>query len=141
MHSHLVREQPKIVSKLYKQFAKFSKSEIQHFHKLEQPRKISNLDEAPRPRYNEIQHNYSKPMHNIDFDGCGPPENWEKNYETSSQQTHPRTFDQIFNQYSQRGGLVSWAVVVAEALIQSNLCSACSTVAKSTTAPEIAPSF
>jgi hypothetical protein len=36
LHSHLVRERPKIVLKLYEQFAKFSKSEIQHFHKLEQ---------------------------------------------------------------------------------------------------------
>jgi hypothetical protein len=35
LHSHLVRERPKIVSKLYEQFMKFSKSEIQHFHKLE----------------------------------------------------------------------------------------------------------
>jgi hypothetical protein len=33
--SHLVREWPKIVPELYEQFAKFSKSEIQHFRKLE----------------------------------------------------------------------------------------------------------
>jgi hypothetical protein len=55
LHSHLVREQPKIVSELYEQFIKFNKSEIQHFHKLEQQRKVSKLDEAPRPRYNENQ--------------------------------------------------------------------------------------
>jgi hypothetical protein len=36
LHSHLVGERPKIVSELYEQFAKFSKSEIQQFHKLEQ---------------------------------------------------------------------------------------------------------
>jgi hypothetical protein len=36
LHSHLVREQPKTVSELYEQFAKFSKSEIQHSRKLEQ---------------------------------------------------------------------------------------------------------
>jgi hypothetical protein len=35
LHSHLVREGPKIVPELYEQFTKFSKSEIQHFHKLE----------------------------------------------------------------------------------------------------------
>jgi hypothetical protein len=35
-HSHFVREQHKIVSELYDQFAKFSKSEVQHFRKLEQ---------------------------------------------------------------------------------------------------------
>jgi hypothetical protein len=28
LHSHLVRERPKIVSELYEQFAKFTKSEI-----------------------------------------------------------------------------------------------------------------
>jgi hypothetical protein len=35
-HSHLVIEWPEIVLELYDQFAKFSKSEVQHFHKLEQ---------------------------------------------------------------------------------------------------------
>jgi hypothetical protein len=87
LHSHLVREWPKIVSELYEQFAKFSKSEIQHFHKLEQQRKIAKPDEAPRPRHSESQHS-PKPVHNIDSDGCGPPKNWEKNYGTPSQQTN-----------------------------------------------------
>jgi hypothetical protein len=36
LQSHPVREQPKIVLELYEQFAKFSKSEIQHFRKIEQ---------------------------------------------------------------------------------------------------------
>jgi DNA replication initiation complex subunit (GINS family) len=31
----LVRERPKTLPELYEQFAKFIKSEIQHFHKLE----------------------------------------------------------------------------------------------------------
>jgi hypothetical protein len=35
LHSHLVRERPKIVTELYEQFTKFSKFEIQHFRKLE----------------------------------------------------------------------------------------------------------
>jgi hypothetical protein len=34
LHSHLVRERPKTVAELYDHFAKFSKSEIQHFHGL-----------------------------------------------------------------------------------------------------------
>jgi hypothetical protein len=101
LHSHLVREWPKTVPELYEQFAKFSKYEIQHFHKLEQQRKVSKADEAPRPRHNESQHSYPKPMHNIDSDRCGPPENWEKNYGTPSQQTsHRTTSDQRFNQYN-----------------------------------------
>jgi hypothetical protein len=53
LHNHLVREQPKIVPELYEQFTKFSKSKTQHFHKLEQQRKFSKPDEAPKPWYNE----------------------------------------------------------------------------------------
>jgi hypothetical protein len=44
LHSHLVRELVKIVSELHEQFAKFSKSEVQHFHKLEQERKVAKPD-------------------------------------------------------------------------------------------------
>jgi hypothetical protein len=105
LHSHLVRERPKTVMELYEQFAKFNKSEIQHFHKLEQQRKISRPHEAPRSHQNEIQRSYPKPVNSINSDGYGPPENWEKNYKTSSQQTQQRTTsDQRFNQYSQRDG-------------------------------------
>jgi hypothetical protein len=88
LHSHLVREWPKIVLEMYEQFAKFSKSEIQHFCKLEQQRKISKSDEAPRPHHNESQRIYPNPVHNIDSDGCRPLENWEKNYGAPSQQTN-----------------------------------------------------
>jgi hypothetical protein len=71
LHSHLVRERPKTMPDLYEQFTKFSKSEIQHFCKLEQQRKISNPDEALRSRYNEDQRIYPKPVHNIDSNGRG----------------------------------------------------------------------
>jgi hypothetical protein len=109
LHSHLVRERPKTMPKLYEQFAKFRKSEIQHFRKLEHQRKISKLDEAPRPCHNESQRSYPKHFHSIGSDGCRPPENWEKNYRTPSQQTnHSTTSDQRFNQYSQRGGSMNW---------------------------------
>jgi hypothetical protein len=80
LHNHLVREWPKIVPELYVQFAKFSKSEILHFCKLEQHRKVSKLDEATRPCYNDNQCSYTRSVHNIDSEGCGPPENWEKNF-------------------------------------------------------------
>jgi hypothetical protein len=72
------------VPELYEQFMKFSKSEIQYFRKLEQQRKVSKIDEALRPCYNENQRSYPKPVHNIDSDGCGSPENWEKNFRTPS---------------------------------------------------------
>jgi hypothetical protein len=75
LYSHLVREWPKIVSELYEQFTKFSKSEVQHFRKLEQQRKVAKLDETPRPRYNDNQRNYPKHVHNIDSNGCRPPKN------------------------------------------------------------------
>jgi hypothetical protein len=42
LHSHLVREQSKIVTELYEQFTKFSKFEIQHFRKLEQQKKCQS---------------------------------------------------------------------------------------------------
>jgi hypothetical protein len=96
------------MSELYEQFAKSSKSEIQHFHKLEQQRKISKPDEALRPRHKESQRSYPKHVHNIDSDGCGPSKNWEKNYGTPSQHTTQRTSDQRFNQYSQKGGSMNW---------------------------------
>jgi hypothetical protein len=35
LHNHLIRERPKTVIELYENFAKFSKSEVLHFRKLE----------------------------------------------------------------------------------------------------------
>jgi hypothetical protein len=75
LHNHLVRERPKTVLEPYEQFMKFSKSEIQHFGKLEKQRKVSKFDEALRPRYNKNQQSYPKLVHNIDSDGCGLLEN------------------------------------------------------------------
>jgi hypothetical protein len=67
----LVREQLKTVTELYKNFAKFSKSEILHFRKLEQQRKAPKHYEASRPvRYNDSKHhNYLKHVNNINSDG------------------------------------------------------------------------
>jgi hypothetical protein len=78
LHSHLVREWPKTVPELYDQFAKFGKSEIQHFRKLKQQQKVAKPDEAPRPRYGDNHRNYPKPVHNIGSDGDGASENWNK---------------------------------------------------------------
>jgi hypothetical protein len=71
----LVRERPKIVLKLYDQFAKISKSGIQHFHKLEQQWKVTKPDEAPRGHYSDNHRNYPKLMHNIGLDDEGPSKN------------------------------------------------------------------
>jgi hypothetical protein len=51
LHSHLIREQPKKVAELYEKFAKFSKSEVLQFHKLEQQRKAPKHDVASRPTH------------------------------------------------------------------------------------------
>jgi hypothetical protein len=69
------------VPELYEQFVKFSKSEISHFRKLEQQRKLSKLDKALRPHYNDNQRSYPKPAHNIDSDGYELPKNWKKFFE------------------------------------------------------------
>jgi hypothetical protein len=54
LHRHSVREQLKTMPKLYEQFAKFSKLEVQHFCKVDQQRKTSRPDESPRPsHYND----------------------------------------------------------------------------------------
>jgi hypothetical protein len=107
LHSHWVRERPKTMLKLYDQFAKFSKSEIQHFHKLEQQRKVAKLDEASRPCHNDKQQNYPKPVHNIDSDGHEPPKNWHKSYGGPLQERVPITFDQRSSQYNQWGGALN----------------------------------
>jgi hypothetical protein len=94
LHSHLVRQWPKTLLELYEQFTKFSKSEVQHFCKLEQLRKVAKSYKTTIPRYNDSQCNYPKPVHNIDSDGCGPPENWEKNFRGPSQERNLRSFEQ-----------------------------------------------
>jgi hypothetical protein len=80
LHSHLVREWPRTVPELYDQFAKFSKSEIQHFHKFEQQRKVAKPDKAARTRYSDNHHCYPKPVHNIGSDGNGESKSWTKDY-------------------------------------------------------------
>jgi hypothetical protein len=106
LHSHLVRERPKIIVVLYEEFAKFSKSEVLYFRKLEQQRKTPKHDEAPRPpRYNDNQRNNPNQVHSIDCDGYGPPVNWENNFGPPTQERNQRTFDHRLNQYSQRGSM------------------------------------
>jgi hypothetical protein len=80
LRSHLVRDKLKIVPEFYEKLAISSKSEVQHFCKLEHQRKTPKQDDAARSRYNDNKRNYPKPVHIIDSDGCEPPENWEKNF-------------------------------------------------------------
>jgi hypothetical protein len=49
LHNYLVRECTRTLEKLYDNFHKFSRSEILHFHKLDQQRKVPNENDASRP--------------------------------------------------------------------------------------------
>jgi len=108
LHSHLTRERPRTIQELYENFEKFSKSEVLHFRKLEQQRKAPKETETSRP--GKFQHNRStstqqRAVNSIDSDGCGPPENWEKNYEDPrSPQRKEKSFDSRRDQNDRRGG-------------------------------------
>jgi hypothetical protein len=86
---------------LYDQFAKLSKSEIQHFHKLEQQRKVAKPNKAARTCYNNNHCNYLKLVHNISSDGDGVSKSWNKDYKGPLQQIHSKTFDQRSPQNNQ----------------------------------------
>jgi hypothetical protein len=82
LHNYLFCERPRMLEELYDNFRKFSKSEVLHFCKLEQQRKVSKENEASRPTmYNRGRestmnfNNATKQIHIINFDGCGPLEN------------------------------------------------------------------
>jgi hypothetical protein len=132
---------PCTVSELYDQFTKFSKSEVQHFRKLEQQRKMPKPDEAPRPHYNDSQCSYPKPVHSINSDGCGPLDDWEKNLghlhkkETRGLSTRGplSTVSLVAHQAE--------ATVVAEAHTQLGLHTVCITIVKPTTAEKDCPIF
>jgi hypothetical protein len=46
-----------------------------------------------------------KQVHIIGSNGCGPPENWEKNFGPPPKERNQRAFDQRANQYNQQGGM------------------------------------
>jgi hypothetical protein len=136
LHSHLVREQPKIVLEPYDQFAKFSKSEILHFQKLEQERKVAKPDEAPRPCHSDSHHSYPKPVHNIGHDSDGASKNWNKGYREPSHHSDSGTLNQRLPQSNQQGGQPRTEVVgEAEDHTRQDLCIACTTAMKPTIAP------
>jgi hypothetical protein len=111
LHSHLVREHPKTLEELYDDFQKFSRSEVLHFCKLDQQRKVPKESESSRPtKYIKSKENTMsfdtshKQVHSIDSDGCGPPENWEKNYEPPQLENRSRAFDSRTEYHNPRGG-------------------------------------
>jgi hypothetical protein len=140
MHNHLLREWLKTVPELYEQFAKFSKSEALHFRKLEKQRKAPKNDEATRPtRYNDNQCGYPKLVHNIDSDGYGPPEDWEKNFGTPPQERNQRAFD--LGQINRVSEAAHQAKATAGVVVHSrtSLRTSCITAMKSTTVQKTTP--
>jgi hypothetical protein len=82
LNNHLVRECPRALEELYDNFWKFSGSEVLHFRELGQQRNTPNENEGSRAaKYNKSRESTlsfdtsHKQVHNIDSDGCGPPEN------------------------------------------------------------------
>jgi hypothetical protein len=87
LHSHLIRERPKLLEELYEEFQKFSRAEVLHFHKLGQQRKAAGENKSSRPfkyiKTKEVASSFDvthKQVHSIHSIACGPPENWEKNF-------------------------------------------------------------
>jgi hypothetical protein len=110
LHNHLLREFPKTLEELYDNFQKFSRSEVLHFHKLDQQRKVPKESESSRPtKYSKSRenvmsfHTSHKQVHNIDSDGCGPPENWEKNFGPPQSKNRSRAFDSRREYHNLRG--------------------------------------
>jgi hypothetical protein len=84
LHSYLVREFPRMLTELYESFRMFSKSEVTHFYKLEQQRKVPKENEASRStKYNKVRentmifNNATKQIQSID---SGHRKKWEKNF-------------------------------------------------------------
>jgi hypothetical protein len=114
LHNNLVRECQRTLEELYDNFRKFSRSEVLHFHKLGQQRKIINENESSRPaKYSRSRESalsldtLHKQVHNIDLDGCGPLENWEKNFRPSRLESENRVYDSRRDHHHPRGGYSS----------------------------------
>jgi hypothetical protein len=110
LHNHLVRECPRTLEELYEEFRKFSRAEVLHFHKLGQQRKAANENKSSRPfKYSTSKEGTSsfdashKQVHNIDSDGCGPPER-EKNFRPPRQESKNRVYDSGRDRHPTRGG-------------------------------------
>jgi hypothetical protein len=111
LHSHLVRECLRMLEELYENFQKFSTVEVLHFCKLGQQRKTVNENQSSRPfKYSKSREGTSsfdasyKQVHNIDSDGRGPPENWEKNFRPLRPESDNRMHDSRRDHHQARGG-------------------------------------
>jgi hypothetical protein len=138
LHSHLVTEWPKTVPKLFDQFTKFSKSEIQLFHKLKQQRKVAKPDEASRACYGDKHHSYPKPVHNIGPDSGGASENLNKSDKEPSHHSDSKTLDKRPPKETSMVELRTEVVDEAKAHTHRDPCTACTMATKPTITPKTA---
>jgi hypothetical protein len=114
LHSHLVKEHPKMLEGLYEEFQNFSRAEVLHFCKLGQQRKAANESKSSRP-FKYIKGKEGAPtfdathkqVHGIDLDGCRPLENWEKNFRPPHQERNNQVYDPRRDHHQTRGGYSS----------------------------------
>jgi hypothetical protein len=101
-----------MLEELYDNFHKFSKSEVLHFHKLEQQRKVLKENEASRPtKYNRgtpwaLTKQPSKFTSLTPMD-APPPENWKKKFDPPQLENRNRVFDTIKEYHQLSGGYTS----------------------------------
>jgi hypothetical protein len=83
---------------------------VLHFRKLDKQRKVPKENESSRPtKYSKSREsimNFDTPhkqIHNIDSDGCGPSENWEKNFGPPQPEGRNMTFDPKRDYHNPRG--------------------------------------
>jgi hypothetical protein len=67
---------------------------------LDQQRKATSKNEGSRPfKYTRNKEGAAsfdttrKQVHNINSDGCGPPENWDKNFRPPQQESENKMYD------------------------------------------------
>jgi hypothetical protein len=103
---------------------------VSHFCKLDQQRKVTSENEGSRPfkytRNKEGAESFDtarKQVHNIDFDGCGLLENWDKNFRPLRQENENRVYDSRKDHQQNRGGYPSRDR--GRGRFQENLCIAC----------------
>jgi hypothetical protein len=110
LRSHLVRERPQTLKELYEEFQKFSRSEVSHFHMLDQQRKTTNENEASRPfKYSKGKEGATsfdtarKQVHSIDSEGSRPPRQETESIMYDSRQDHQQNRGGYSNQGRGRG--------------------------------------
>jgi hypothetical protein len=137
-HSHLIREPPKIVTELYEEFAKLSKSEVMHFRKLQQHKKHPSTTKLP---CHLIQMTISaatpKQVHNIDSDGVGLRRIRKIILDHLSKKEAREPLSKGQTNIIREGARQAKATVTAEAYTHSSLHIACAMAVIPTTAQRL----